>query len=271
MSKLEDHEDHLERLAFAEQRARSRDIPQPSRAKAAAKPPVLDLDPQHRGRSVDAIADKAERVAVAEQDANRAKSRLRRAVLKVERQAGDGAELGGTGQTILKRRETPLQRLLNAKRIGPEELRAAEDIDHAFSATTLASACKSPTLERRDSSYGGLESPRAVDAVLRYRIWANLWTKRAKLGDPTLQIIIAAIVDGQPFREIEIELGLRHGAASRATAAGLRDYAARAGWAQGPAVQRWLVGEGAVFRLKRRRPLETMRSLARRWDREVAA
>src|ERR1700757_4135608 len=59
-------------------------------------------------------------------------ARIKRALRKAERRAGDGTEIGGTGATILKFRGAPLARLADKKRIGSEELRAAEDIAIAF-------------------------------------------------------------------------------------------------------------------------------------------
>jgi hypothetical protein len=61
-------------------------------------------------------------------------ARLKRALRKAERRAGDGTQIGGTGATILKFRGAPLARLVDKKRIGTEELRAADDITIAFHA-----------------------------------------------------------------------------------------------------------------------------------------
>jgi hypothetical protein len=61
-------------------------------------------------------------------------ARMKRALRKAERRAGDGAEIGGTGATILKFRGAPLARLVDKKRIGTEELQAADDIAIAFHA-----------------------------------------------------------------------------------------------------------------------------------------
>ena len=157
----------------------------------------------------------------------------------------------GTGFTIIKRTDAPIARLLNAGSIGRPELQASEDICLAFEAIAGASFLKPLSMERCDRSNSPQEPPRVIDAVSRYTAWANIWSARAKRGDPTLEIIIAAVWDERPFRVIEQDLNIRNGAASRATAAGLRDYAARAGWAHGRQSMLWLVSEGAVFRLRR--------------------
>jgi hypothetical protein len=157
----------------------------------------------------------------------------------------------GTPYTVIKRRDQPVTRLLELGKIGPEELRAAEDIAIAFHALAGALFMKPPTMERRDPTHGTCEPARVVDAVSRYYAWMKIWAVRTTYGDPTIAVIIAAIIDERGFREIEQDLRLRNGAASRAVAAGLRDYAARAGWAQGQASRKWLVTEGAVFRLRK--------------------
>lgn len=174
-----------------------------------------------------------------------------REVRKAERIAGDGRRVGGTGFTILKRTDAPITRMLNAGAIGADELRSSEDICIAFQAVAGALFLKPLSLERRDRSNLTSEPPRLIDAVSRYQAWANIWSARAKRGDPTLEIVIAAVWDERPFRIIEQDLNIRNGAASRATAAGLRDYAARAGWAHGSVSRAWLVSEGSVFRLRR--------------------
>jgi hypothetical protein len=174
-----------------------------------------------------------------------------REVRKVERILGDGSEISGTGFTIIKRADSPVTRLLNSEAIGTAELQASKDICTAFRAISGALFLKPLSMERRDRSNSIHEPAGVIDAVSRYQRWANIWSARSKLGDPTLEIVIAAVWDERPFRVIEQDLSIRNGSASKATAAGLRDYAARAGWATGTASQKWLVDEGSVFRLRR--------------------
>jgi len=177
--------------------------------------------------------------------------KILRDVRKATRVTGSGTEIGGTVYTAWKRSDSPIIRLLNSETIGQPELRASEDICIAFQAVSGALFLKPLSLERRDRSNSIHEPVGVIDAVSRYTAWANIWSARAKRGDPTLEIIIAAVWDERPFRVIEQDLNIRNGAASRATAAGLRDYAARAGWAHGQSSRAWLVSEGAVFRLRR--------------------
>jgi hypothetical protein len=65
---------------------------------------------------------------------DKALGRLKRALRKAERHAGDGSDIGGTGATILKFLPAPLARLVDKKRIGPEEVHAADEIAIAFHA-----------------------------------------------------------------------------------------------------------------------------------------
>jgi hypothetical protein len=67
-------------------------------------------------------------------DEDKSLGRLKRALRKAERRAGDGSDIGGTGATILKFLPAPLARLVDKKRIGTEEVRAADDIAIAFHA-----------------------------------------------------------------------------------------------------------------------------------------
>lgn len=159
----------------------------------------------------------------------------------------------GTGFTILRRSDSPITRLLNSRKIGSDELQAAEDICLAFRALAGELFLKPISLERRDRSNSPHESARVIDAISRYQAWARLWSIRAKLGDPTLAIVIDTVWDERPFRICDQDYNLRNGRSAEAVAAGLRDYAARAGWVQGAASRNWLVSEGAVFRLRRDR------------------
>jgi hypothetical protein len=179
-------------------------------------------------------------------------ARMKRALRKVERRAGDGTEIGGTGFTILKFQGAPLARLIDKKHIGTEELRAADDIAIAFHAQAGALLIKPPSLEKRDATYQGHEPVLIIDAVSRYKRWARHWSARASHGDRTLEIVIAAVIDERAFHLIEADVGIRHGLAARAVIAGLRDYAARAGWADARTAEAWTAAAEAVFALRRR-------------------
>jgi hypothetical protein len=178
--------------------------------------------------------------------------RLKRAIRKAERRSGDGCEIGGTGATILHFRAAPLVRLIEKQRIGTEEVRAADDITTAFHAQAGAVMIKSPSLEKRDAAYHGREPVWIIDAVSRYKRWVRHWSQRAQHGDPTLEILIAAVVDERAFYAIEADVGIRHGMAARVVIAGLRDYAARAGWTDRNTGEAWIKAAEAIFVLRQR-------------------
>jgi len=167
-------------------------------------------------------------------------SRMKRVLRKAERIAGDGTALGGTGATILKFLPAPLARLADRQRIGSEELRAADDIATAFHAQAGALLIKPPSLEKRDATYHGREAAWVIDAVARYKRWADEWSARARRGDRTLAIVIAAVIDERAFHAIEADVGIRHGHAARVVIAALRDYAARAGWTDRRTGDAWI-------------------------------
>jgi hypothetical protein len=89
--------------------------------------------------------------------------------------------------------------------------------------------------------------------VSRYKRWAHHWSARARHGDRTLEIVIAAVVDERAFHTIEADVGIRHGMAARSVVAALRDYAARAGWTDPRTGDAWIAAAEAVFALRRDR------------------
>ncbi len=213
-----------------------------------------DNDPLHGPRpSITAVRKSPQRRATGDACPFQ---RMQRAIRKAERRIGSGREIngdvGGTGATILRLRATPLARLIERRRIGGEEARAADDITTAFHAQAAAVMIKSPSLEKRDASYQGREPFRIIDAVSRYKPWAHHWSQRARLGDRTLEIIVAAIIDERAFHVIETDAGIRHGLAARVTVAGLRDYAARAGWTDRSTGETWIREAEAIFTLRKR-------------------
>ncbi|HLK82005.1 MAG TPA: hypothetical protein VKT99_10990 [Xanthobacteraceae bacterium] len=178
--------------------------------------------------------------------------RLKRAIRKAERRSGDGREIGGTGATILRFRAAPLARLIEKQRVGAEEMRAADDIAMAFHAQAASVMIKSPSLEKRDAAYHGHEPVWIIDAVSRYKRWARHWSQRARLGDRTLEILIAAVIDERAFHSIEADVGIRHGLAARVVIAGLRDYAARAAWTDRNTAETWTREAESIFALRQR-------------------
>lgn len=168
--------------------------------------------------------------------------RIKHLVKEAERQdaaKGPKATLA-TGFTLLKFVSKPIARLVEDRDIGPAEYMAAQEFFTCFNAITGGLWIKPQSLELRDPSYGSYESPNLIDAQQRYRKFVDHWSIRAKTGDRTLAILVAAVVDERPFYIIEDDVGVRHGKARKAVIRGLRDYAARAGWVSHQMARAWM-------------------------------
>ena len=189
--------------------------------------------------------------------------RIKRLVRLAER---DGP---GTGQTIIKQYAKPIQSLADAKEIGPEELRAAEDIDQAVHDLCGSLGFGSAALDRVDGSHASSDAKAAAitKRVLRFQAWANYWSKRKKTEfDPMVEVVFAAVVDEQSIRDIAYEVGRHHAVVRAAIAAGLRDYAARAGWVTGALRERWIREAEEIFT----RPIHRRTRCERNADSETA-
>jgi hypothetical protein len=108
-------------------------------------------------------------------------------------------------------------------------------------------------MERHDKSHNEHDPARLVAAQKRYQSWANHWSARAKRGDKILQIVIAAVIDERALNIIEQDLCLRHGKGKKSLICGLRDYAARAGWADSKLSPQWIASAESVFILREAR------------------
>lgn len=171
---------------------------------------------------------------------------IKRALRKIERES----TTGGTGPTILRMTSKPVAVLVDGGYIGQVELQSASDIQTAFMALAGALFIKSPSMEKIDRSHGPSFAAHTVGAISRYQEWARYWSDRAKRGDRTLQVVIAAVIDERSFSAIETDEGFRHGAAKRALIGGLRDYAARAGWCTKTTANRWIDQASRTFRAR---------------------
>lgn len=173
---------------------------------------------------------------------------LDRAMKRLVRQTELDSKTGGTGQTIIKLIAKPIAMLVERKLIGPEEFQAARDITTAFMSMAGALLVRPLSMERIDRGQSGNEPAAVVDAQRRYRAWADHWSMKAKRGDPTMEITIAAVIDERPFHIIEADVGLRHGVAKKTLIRALRDYAARAGWVKGKLADLWRAEAGSTFK-----------------------
>lgn len=141
---------------------------------------------------------------------------------------------------VRKLRGSPLAWLAARGGIRGEEMRAVDDVALAFLEGL-------PMIPPRTGGSSAGVSGDAAEAQRRYRNFAGYWSHRAKFGDPTLSILIAIVVDHQPFESVEQETCVPPGKAAVAVLAGLRDYAARAGWVDDRLAQQWIAEATAVF------------------------
>lgn len=187
--------------------------------------------------------------------------RLRRLAEGMEKTSGDGKEVGGTGLTRLKLKSSPVAGLFDAGKISQDELRAVEDIEIACRSISGEVMLKGPGYERRDKSSTNFEPYGVVDAVKRYQAWSRFWSGRKHRGDQTLEIVWAVVIDEYPIRKYEREvLHCKNGFVSQVVCTALRDYLARAGWADPRQARAWMEAAEANFKL--RRPVESAPSAA---------
>lgn len=170
-----------------------------------------------------------------------------------ERKSGDGEDIGGTGATefrLLQFGRSPISRLYESGNLGNEEMQAVEDISTAFHSLAGGLLIKPQQMERQDKSHNENDPARIVSAQKRYQAWARIWSARKPRGCKLLEIVIAAVIDERALNLIERELEIGHGKAKKALIAGLRDYAARAGWADSGLSSKWIATAERVFTLR---------------------
>lgn len=194
-------------------------------------------------RTVPEIWERAERTSSASVLENKKLRKLRKTVREAEKKSKTGA----TGYVLLRFIAKPIARLVDEKKIGPAEYMAAQEFFTAFNTITGGLWIKPQSLERRDPSYGSRESLAIIEAQHHYRRFVDYWSGRAKAGDKTLAILVAAVVDERPFHVIEADLTIRHGKARQATIGGLRDYAARAGFVSREVAASWIEEAARTF------------------------
>jgi hypothetical protein len=181
-------------------------------------------------------------------------SRMQRVVRKVEAAAREatGGQDGGTGQTILKlaRHQPPLRTLLDARKIGPDELAAAEEIALAAFAVSTGGILRAAQLERiARARQGDNDWPATVAiAVRNYQEWQRYWTAEwARTRNPMLEVVWSAVIDERPISVIAGDIGYGRKRTQRAIIAGVRHYAAFAGLVLGTQRQAWIAAAQQVF------------------------
>jgi hypothetical protein len=139
-----------------------------------------------------------------------------------------------TRQTLAKRQRSPIQVLHERGAIGPEEVRAAVEINDAFHAIVgaLFPRAQDPSREGIRTSAPKEDWPKSLrSSVDRYKAWAYNWSARFSLGGPpVLAVCIDIIVDGRTCCDVDSARRWRKGRAADLIREGLEDYARRAGW-----------------------------------------
>lgn len=149
----------------------------------------------------------------------------------------------------LKLRGSPMALLIEKASAKGEELMAAQEIETAWFAISGALMFKPLNMERVGGGRRPDWSPKTCQAVEQYQIWANHWSIRKKSHlDHTLECVIAAVIDQRPIRAIAEDLGFGHSKIERAVLAGLRDYAARAGWVDNALARKWIAEAEITFK-----------------------
>jgi len=179
-------------------------------------------------------------------------SRMLRTVRKVEAAAREAtAGDPGTGFTVLRmaRNQPPLRTLLDARRIGPDELRAAEQIELAWLSITTGGRLVAASLER--TIHGDSNKPWPIETVLavrNYQQWANFWSAEHKRNrSPMLEVIWSAVIDERPISVIAADIGHGRARTARAIICGLRHYAAHARLITGDQARIWSAQAQHVF------------------------
>lgn len=209
---------------------------------------------------IDAVIERMERRESAERAERQIRQQVRKTLASAQTFNGDGEEVGGTPFTRLKYSRTPLVYLFecepvvkgkpNPKKINTEELRAADDIQTAYFSQTRGLLIATQSYEKVGRSNSNFEPYAVLDAVKRYKVWANHWSARAKRGDKTLEIVIDAVCDQRPLREIDEQHRVRNGFSGIVVASALRDYIARAGWADPKQAAGYIEAAESNFQLR---------------------
>jgi hypothetical protein len=175
-----------------------------------------------------------------------------RTVRKVEAAAREAtAGDSGTGFTIIRmaRHQPPLRTLLDARKIGPDELRAAEQIELAWLSITTGGRLVAASLER--TIHGGTNKPWPIETVLavrNYQRWANYWADEWKrTRNPMGEVIWSAVIDEWPISVIAEDIGYGRKRTARAIVCGLRHYAAWTNMITGIQREAWIAAAQQVF------------------------
>lgn len=125
----------------------------------------------------------------------------------------------------------PIKAFAERGSITPAEEQAALEIETVFRYIAGGLMSKAARMGREDRGQPSEPSAWLVQATERYKRWADrLSQQRDMHDDPTLAVVVAAVVDGQSMRSLDAEYRWRRGNAATCFVSGLRLYANLAGW-----------------------------------------
>lgn len=156
----------------------------------------------------------------------------------------------GTAGTILKLRQPPLDGLIKKKKIPPVAITAAQEYELALRTLWMGLSIGPQSWERKDRGEPMPMAKKAAIALDHYGIWKDHWSVRSKRGDPTCEIVYAAVIDLRSFDSIDRDMEIGHGKAAKATVYGLMDYAARAEMMSREDAKFWMWKAENVFKLR---------------------
>jgi hypothetical protein len=222
---------------------------------------LADID-----RSVDRLMEMARQSDGDKETIDRVAVRIVAATVERKRIKAINRAMGDKTLVELRMRGGPVATLVNNHDIGSEEVMAIMDIELAILAISGGLQIKPVSLELKSAGMKGEISNRALEARRRFEAWAKFWTCRAVAGDKTMAIVIAAVIEGRPFRVIEQDYNIGTGRAVKVCIRGLRDYSARCGEVAARLAQKWMAD--ALLSFRDRSPLSVAVARAKAFKRE---
>lgn len=146
----------------------------------------------------------------------------------------------GTGATILRLKPDPVGKLVDQRKIGPEGLEAAREIEQAFDSIAGSLWIKPLSMERRDRSYSSREPEYIAHLQSLYRQWADAWSAARKQHQCiVLPCTIGLVIDHRSPWDLCQEYRCRHEKAEHGAILGIMDWARRAGKLTKASAQTW--------------------------------
>ena len=140
----------------------------------------------------------------------------------------------GTPETTRHKRRSTMERLIETKAIGGDELRAADEIERVF--RHLCSGLFSKTM-RYSEPIGKAQSNRTPKWFSK--AYKDRWTPWANKAGMRVSVCLSILIDGMSGKMVDRHYGWRNGTATGMLISGLRDYCIIAGWVTRGTEQDW--------------------------------